>query len=62
LVEAATSQEDVSDDQERPPLADDLERASDRAVLALVVAFEHAVRLTEIVASCNYLCYSMRVV
>jgi hypothetical protein len=42
LVEAPQPEEDVSHDQERPPLADELERARDRAVLALVRSLEHA--------------------
>src|SRR5207247_3955754 len=41
LLEAAQAQEAVADDQERPALADDLERAGDGAVLALVVAPQH---------------------
>ena len=36
-----TAEEDVADDQERPALADDLERPGDRAVLSFVVAFQH---------------------
>ena len=41
LVEAAAAEEGVADDQERPALADDLERPRDRAVLAVVVALQH---------------------
>jgi squalene cyclase len=45
LVEAAQAQEGVTNDQERPALADDLERACNRAVLAFVVPFQHAFKL-----------------
>ena len=41
LVEAAHAEEDVADDQQRPALADDLERAGDRADLVVVVVAEH---------------------
>src|SRR5581483_5608599 len=51
LVEAAPAEEGVADDQERPALADDLQGAGDRAVLAVVVAPEHASRLAQSVAS-----------
>src|SRR5262249_12081746 len=41
LVEATEPEEDISDDQERPTLAYHLERPCDRAVLPVVVAFQH---------------------
>src|SRR6516165_9962000 len=41
LFEAAQSEEDVADDQQRPPLADHLECRGDAAHLVLVVASEH---------------------
>ena len=41
VVEAANAEEGVADDQERPALADDLERSRDRADLVLVAAAEH---------------------
>jgi hypothetical protein len=37
VAEAAYAEEAVADDEDRPALADELERASDRAVLELVV-------------------------
>jgi hypothetical protein len=37
VVEAAYAEKAVADDEDRPALADELERASDRAVLELVV-------------------------
>src|SRR5262245_31352345 len=57
LVEPAQPEEDVADDEQRPALADDLERPRDRAVLALVAALQHAETLAESVASRNPLCY-----
>jgi hypothetical protein len=53
LFEAAQSKEGIAHDQQRPALADDLKRACNRAVLAFVVAFQHGVILTKIVASRN---------
>src|SRR5262249_9390922 len=47
LLEAAKSEEGVTDDQERPALADDLESARDGAVLALVVAPQHGDTVAE---------------
>src|SRR5262245_33383727 len=41
FVEAVEAQQDVADDQQRPALADDLERSGDRAVLAFVVTVQH---------------------
>jgi hypothetical protein len=41
LVEPAQAEQDVADDQQRPALADNLERSGDRAVLAFVVAVQH---------------------
>ena len=41
LVKPAPAVEDVPDDQERPALAEDLERACNRAVLVLVFPVEH---------------------
>src|SRR5262249_50869249 len=55
LVEAAESEEGVANDQERPALTDDLERAGNRAVLAVVVAFQHVPHTSNVVASRNYL-------
>ena len=40
-VEAAHAEEDVAQDEHRPALADELERARDRAVLVPVVAAQH---------------------
>jgi hypothetical protein len=45
LVEAAEPEERVADNQQRPALADDLERPGDRAVLALVVAVEQSLKV-----------------
>src|SRR5436190_468985 len=47
LVEPAAPERDVADDQQRPPVAHDLERAGDRANLAVVGAPEHPGRLAE---------------
>jgi hypothetical protein len=41
LVEAREPDEGVADDEHRPALADDLQRARDRADLALVLAVKH---------------------
>ena len=41
VTEAAHAVERVTNDQQRPALADHLERAGDRAVLAFVVLTEH---------------------
>ena len=41
LVETAQPQERIADDQQRPALADDLQRARDRADLPLVVTLQH---------------------
>src|SRR6266496_509431 len=41
LVEATMAENDVADDQERPAVADHLERASDRTDLAVVVPLQH---------------------
>src|SRR5262249_51892425 len=41
FVEAVQAQQHVADDQQRPALADDLERSCDRAVLAFVVTVQH---------------------
>jgi hypothetical protein len=48
LVETAEAEEDVADDEERPALANDLERPRDRAVLALVAALQHAVNCSRV--------------
>jgi hypothetical protein len=37
IIEAAYAEKAVPDDEDRPALADELERASDRAILELVV-------------------------
>src|SRR5437899_1390938 len=42
FVEAVQTEQDVADDQQRPALADNLERSRDRAVLAFVVTVQHA--------------------
>src|SRR5262249_5432508 len=42
LAELATAQEHLADDQDRPALADQLEAASDRAGLSLVVVAKHS--------------------
>jgi hypothetical protein len=42
VVEAPHAKERVANDQQRPALPDRLERAGDRAILALVVLAEHA--------------------
>src|SRR2546428_4223190 len=42
FVEAVQTEQDVADDQQRPALADDLERSRDRTVLAFVVTVQHA--------------------
>src|SRR5215218_1299337 len=42
LVESSQSEQSVPDDQQRPSLADHLEGACDRTVLAFVGALEHA--------------------
>src|SRR4029453_19055632 len=41
LVEAANPEEHVADDQQRPALADNLQRPRDRAVLAFVLPVQH---------------------
>ena len=41
LVEAVQPEEHVTDDQQRPALADDLEGARDRAVLPLLLVLQH---------------------
>src|SRR5581483_4644414 len=41
LAEPPDPEEDVADDQQRPPLPDELERPGDRAVLPFVVAPQH---------------------
>src|ERR1700730_6193855 len=41
LIETAKAQERISDDQQGPAFADDLERAGNRAVLPLIVAVQH---------------------
>src|SRR6266536_241132 len=41
LVEATMAEDDVADDQQCPAVADDLERASDRTDLAVVVPLQH---------------------
>src|SRR5207244_1117386 len=42
VIEAAQAEKRVADDQQRPALADDLERAGDRAVLSVIVTLQHA--------------------
>src|SRR6266496_1644235 len=42
FVEAVQTEQDVADDQQRPALADNLERSRDRTVLAFVVTVQHA--------------------
>src|SRR5581483_5236678 len=42
LVETTAAECDVADDQQRPAVADELERPGDRAVLAFVRALQHA--------------------
>src|SRR5438128_182994 len=41
LIEAMQAEQDVTDDQQRPALADNLERPRDRTVLAFVVTVQH---------------------
>ncbi len=41
VVEAANAEEDVAEDQQRPALSDDLERAGERAVLGVVGPGQH---------------------
>ena len=41
VVEAADAEEDVAQDQQRPALSDDLERAGERAVLGVVGPGQH---------------------
>src|SRR5215211_910073 len=57
LVEAANPEEHVADDQQRPALADDLQRPRDRAVLAFVVPLQHVRSLPMSVALRNSLEY-----
>src|SRR6185437_6492913 len=42
FVEAVQAQQQVANDQQRPALADNLERSRDRTVLAFVVTVQHA--------------------
>ena len=42
VVEAADAEEDVAEDQQRPALSDDLERAGERAVLGVVGPGQHS--------------------
>ena len=42
VVEAANAEEDVAEDQQRPALSDDLERAGERAVLGVVGPGQHS--------------------
>ena len=48
LVEAVVPEHDVTNDEQRPPVADDLERASDGADLAPVVALQHGAQASRI--------------
>ena len=59
LLEAPDPQEDVADDEQRPPLAHHLERRRHRAVLVGVVTLQHPPSIPDIsalsIASCNFL-------
>src|SRR5581483_148561 len=48
LLETAPAEERVADDQQRPALADELERPRDGAVLSFVVASQHGFRLAQL--------------
>src|SRR5262249_798225 len=48
FVEAVKTEQDVANDQQRPTLADNLERSRDRTVLAFVVTLQHASMVTHI--------------
>src|ERR1019366_8357975 len=58
IVEATDAQEDVAHDQYRPPLTDDLERGSHRAVLGWVVPVQHASSIAHVSGHCIALCNS----
>ncbi len=47
VVEAPHAVESVADDQQRPPLADHLQRAGERAVLVLVAVPEHVASVAD---------------
>ena len=58
VVEAADPVERVAEDQQRPSLADHLERAGERAILGWVVLAEHAVSIASSGSLIEPICYS----